>query len=88
MGQLQRLVLVVDQPFAAGHDRHAGLLGQLAGLVLVAQRLHRFLRRADELDLAVAADLGEVGVLREEAVAGMDGLHVGDLGGADDARRC
>ena len=25
------------------------------------------------------------GVFREEAVAGMDGLHVGDLGGADDA---
>ena len=44
------------------------------------------MRRADELDLAVAADLGEVGVLRQEAVAGMDGLDVGDLGGADDAR--
>ena len=77
----------VDQPLAAGHDGNAGLLGQLAGLVLVAQPLHGFLRRADELDLAVAADLGEVGVLGEEAVAGMDRLDVGDLGGADDARR-
>ena len=36
--------------------------------------------------LHVAADLGEVRVLREKAVAGMDRLHVGDLGGADDAR--
>ena len=43
-------------------------------------------RRADELDLAAAADLGEVGVLGEEAVAGMNRLHVGDLGGGDDAR--
>jgi hypothetical protein len=35
---------------------------------------------ADELDLAVAADLGEVGPLGEEAVAGVDRIHVGDLG--------
>ena len=62
-------------------------LGQLAGLVLVAQPAHRLVRRADELDVAVAAHLGEVGVFRQEAVAGMDRLHVGDLGGADDARR-
>ena len=85
-GESQGLLLVVDQPLAAGHDGHAGLLRQLAGLVLVAEPAHRLVRRADELDLAVAADLGEVGVLRQEAVAGMDGLDVGDLGGADDAR--
>ena len=86
VGQRQRLGLVLDQPLAAGHDGDAGLLGELAGLVLVAQPPHRLLRRADELDLARAADLGEVGVLRQEAVAGVDGLDVGDLGGADDAR--
>ena len=37
---------------------------------------------------ALADDLGEVGVLGEEAVAGMDGVGAGDLGGGDDARRC
>src|SRR3712207_8931190 len=40
---------------------------------------------ADELDLARAADLGEVGVLGEEAVTGVDGLDVRHLGGGDDA---
>ena len=86
-GQTQGLRFVVNQALAAGHDGDAGLLGQLAGLVLVAEQLHRLVRRADELDLAVAADLGEMCVLGEEAVAGMDRLHVGDLGGADDAWR-
>ncbi len=32
------------------------------------------------------ADLGEIGVFGEEAVAGMDGVHVGDFGGADHVR--
>src|SRR5208283_919141 len=41
-------------------------------------------RRADELDVGGAADLGEVGVLAEQAVAGMDGVDAGDLGGGDD----
>jgi hypothetical protein len=36
------------------------------------------------VDLAGAADLGEVRVLRQEAVAGVDRLDVGDLGRRDD----
>src|SRR5262249_61742133 len=47
--------------------------------------MHRFRRRADELDFAIAADLGEVSVLRQKAVAGMNGLHVGGLGSANEA---
>ena len=43
------------------------------------------MRRADELDVALAADLGEVGVLREEAVAGVNRLDVRLFGGGDDA---
>ena len=85
MGQAQGLGVVVDQALAAGHHRDAGLLGQLAGLVLVAQPAHGLVRRADELDVAGPAHLGEVRVLRQEAVAGVDGLDVGDLGGADEA---
>ena len=79
-----RLGLVDAAPFAAGHHRNAGLLGELAGLVLVAEHAHRLLRRADEFDVAGAANLGEVRVLRQEAVAGMDGLDVGDLRRADE----
>ena len=40
----------------------------------------------DELDVAGLADLGEVGALRQEPVAGMDRVGAGDLGGADDRR--
>jgi hypothetical protein len=56
----------------------------LAARELVAQQTHGLGAGADELDVAVAADLGEVGVLGEEAVAGVDGVDVGDLGGGDD----
>ena len=40
----------------------------------------------DELDAGDLAHFGEIGVLAQEAVAGVDGVHVGDLGGADDRR--
>ena len=39
--------------------------------------------RSDELDVTGFADLREVGVFRKQAVAGMDGVHVRDFGGAD-----
>ena len=62
------------------------LLCFLASGILVAKRLHCFGRRADELDLAIPAHLGEVRVLGEKAEARVDCLNIGDLGGADDAR--
>ena len=43
-------------------------------------------RRADEGEAAALHPLGEVGVFGEEAVAGVDRLGVGDLGGRDDGR--
>ena len=43
-----------------------------------------FGRRADERQPALAGDLGEMRVLGEEAVAGMDGVGAGDLRGGDD----
>src|SRR5262249_36218736 len=84
--QPQRLAVVGDESLTAGYDGYAILLRQLAGLVLVAQQAHRLLGRTDELDLARAAHLGEVRVLREEAVAGMDRLHIAALGRRDEAR--
>jgi hypothetical protein len=39
-------------------------------------------RRADPRQLALATHLGELGVLRQEAVAGVDRVGAGDLGGA------
>jgi hypothetical protein len=82
--QRDRFGVLLDEPFTAGDDRHAGLLGELAGVVLVAELAHRLLGRADELDVAGAADFGEVRVLAEKTVAGVDRLHVGDFRGGDD----
>ena len=40
--------------------------------------------RSDELDVACLADFREVGVFRQQTVTGMNGVHIGDLGRADD----
>ena len=85
VGEAQRFLVAGDHALAAGHDGHAGLAGQIAGRVLVAELGHRLRAGADEVDLAAAADLVEVGVLGQEAVAGMNRLHVADFGGADHA---
>ena len=74
-----------DQAGGAGHDRHLGFAGQLAGRVLVAEARHGLGRGTDEVDLATAADFVEVRVLGQKAVAGMNRLHVADFGGADHA---
>jgi hypothetical protein len=85
LGGLERLLLGLDDVLRSGRDRHAGLAGQLAADGLVLQRIHRFGLRANEADVAVLADLGEVGVLGEEPVAGVNGIDVRNLGCADDA---
>ena len=43
-----------------------------------------FGRRSDELDVRSAADFSEVGVLAQQAVAGMDRVDIGDLRSRDD----
>lgn len=44
--------------------------------------------RADEDDVVIGTGTGEIGVLRKEAIARMDGLRTGDLGGRDDIGDC
>ena len=68
----------------AGDDRHPGLGHDLARPGLRAHRFDRLRRRADEDDAGLGAGAGEVGVLGEEAVAGMDRLGAGLLRGLDD----
>ena len=84
LGHRQRVLLVLHHAVRAGRRGHAGLLGQRPADRLVLQRVHGARVRADEPDVAALADVGEVGVLGQETVAGVDGIHVGDLGRADD----
>jgi len=79
MGDAQRLFLVAHQPIAPRHDGDFGFASQIAGAVLVPQEFHRLGGRADEVDLAAPADFVEMGVLGEEAVAGVDRLDIANL---------
>jgi len=70
----------------AGQDGHMRALHRLPRFFLFTHEASDFRGRSDELDVGGAADLGKVGVLAEQAVAGMDGVDIGDFGGADDGR--
>ena len=63
-----------------------GFLHRTSGLNLIAHNANHVGAWADELDIASFADFGEVGRLGQKAIAGMNGINVRDLGGADDGR--
>ncbi len=54
-----------------------------AGLFFFAHQPNDFRGWTDELDVAGLGDFGEVGVFGQQAIAGMNGVHVGDFGRAD-----
>ena len=83
-GDVLRFFCGGDDAVGAGKDRDLGRLHCLAGFFFFAHEARDFRRRADELDVGGAADFGEVGVLAEQAVAGMNGVDVGDFSGGDD----
>ena len=85
-GDLERRVDAAHGSVAPRQDGHARLFHHFFGLSLVAHCADGRRRRADELDLALPADFGEIGVLGQEAVTGVDRLGVGDLGRRDDLR--
>ena len=76
------LVGVLERVLGAGRQRGADLLGDVPGLDLVAEALDRRRRRADPDQPGVDDGLGEVGVLGEEAVAGVHRVGAGLLGDA------
>ncbi len=82
----ESFVRVVNRPVRARNDRHSDVLHRLAGGGLVAHEPDLLRGRSDEVDVGRDARLGELRVLGEETVAGMDGVGAGDLGGGDDAR--
>ena len=85
LGDAEILIdIVAQRAVRARHAGHAGGLHGLDGRHLVAHQADRFGARPDEDETAFLDPLGEIGVLRQEAVAGVDGHRVGHLGGADD----
>jgi len=76
---------IVDRAVGAGDGGDFGLFRQVFAGDFIADGGHGADGGADEFDLAASADFGEVRVLGEEAVAGMDRLNVRDFGGGDDA---
>ncbi len=79
----------VDRPgdaLGARHERNAGGAHLRLRARLVPHPLHHVRGRADEDEVVVLAGADEVGVLGEEAVAGMNGLAAGRLGGGDESR--
>ena len=70
----------------ARNTGHPGLLHGILGGNLVAHQAYGIGSRADEHKAAFFDAFGEIGVLRQKAVARMDGLRIGDFSGADDGR--
>jgi hypothetical protein len=68
----------------AGHAGDARLLGGDAAAHLVAHHLDRLGRRADERHAALGDRAGEVGVLGEEAVAGVHAVGPAAVDGVED----
>src|SRR4051794_8898687 len=81
----QSVLFVFHHPFGSRWSWHAGFLRQSAAYGLILKRVHRPGTGADKTDVAILAHVGEVRVFREEAVSGMNGIHVRDLGRADDS---
>ena len=85
-GDVVRLVDRVDRLDRAGQQRQPGLRHEVARDRLVADLLHHLRPRADERDPLVGADLGEVRILGQEAVARVERVGAGLPRGADQAR--
>ena len=83
-GEVDHLVRVLDRVLGACHQWGAGLLRDVAGRDLVAELLDGGRGRTDPGEPGVDDGLGEVGTLREEAVAGVDRIGAGALGDVED----
>ncbi len=80
----ERLLVMGDRLRRAGHDRYARGLRGLAPGDLVAEAALHLRRRPDEDDAGALARLRELGVLGEEAVAGVNRVHLEPLRERDD----
>ena len=84
LGERDHLVGVLDRVRGAGHQRGLRPGGDVAGGDLVAEVADRLRAGADPDQAGVDDRLGEVGVLRQEAVAGVDRVGAGLGRGVED----
>ena len=81
-----RLIGVGQQAFRTRHRGYTGGLYFLPALGLIATQGDGLRRRADEADIAIAADGRELGILGEESIARVHGVGIANLGRGDDGR--
>ena len=83
-GQCGRLLCAAEQTCTAGHRGNPHRLhGRFRGR-LVPHRANRVGGRSNEGEAVITAHLGELVVLRQEAVAGVDGVSTAGGGGRQD----
>jgi hypothetical protein len=85
-GDPLRLGVAAQRVLGARHDRHAKRAHGALGGDLVAHHADVLGRRPDEGEAVLDHHLGEVGVLGQEADAGMDRIGAGDRRGRQDRR--
>ena len=83
-GDAGRFLCGLDGAVGAGDRGNAELGHGRLGMGLVAELLDGLGARADEDDVVVGTGARELRALREETVAGVDGLCTGDLSRTDD----
>src|SRR5207253_7867251 len=84
-GCRQGLFFVLNQAFWSWRNRNPGFLGKSAAGGLVFQGIHGLGTGSNKPDIAILTNVREMGILRKEPIARMNGIHIRYFGGADDA---
>ena len=79
--RLQRGIQILDHSLRSRHDRHSRLFHRLPGGRLIPHFADRIGMGTDEGDAARGAKLGKIGIFRQEAVAGVNGVRPDQGGG-------
>ena len=84
LGDAHGLLHAGNRLFAAGDHRYAAPAGHFLGMELIPHLVEDMAGRPDEDDARLLTGPGEVGILGQEAVAGVNGIHILALGQRND----